>query len=109
MELVGDVKGKIALIVDDMTDTCGTLVKAANLLKENGATKVLAVITHGIFSGDALAKVADSNIDRLYISNTIEHKKLPKNIKVVSMADIFAQIIKRVHEGKSISEVFANK
>jgi len=106
MELVGDVKGKIAIIVDDIADTCGTLVSAAKLLKENGATRVIAVVTHGIFSGDALAKIKDSNIDTLYVSNTIETPNLPKKIKVVSMAKFFAEVIKRVDVGDSVSELF---
>ena len=104
MELVGNVRDKIALIVDDIADTCGTLIKAAELLKENGATKVIAVITHGIFSGDALLKIKNSKIDTLYVSNTIESENLPKNMKLVSMANLFAEVIKRVGEGESLSE-----
>ena len=106
MELVGNVRDKIALIVDDIADTCGTLIKAAELLKENGATKVIAVITHGIFSGDALLKIKNSKIDTLYVSNTIESENLPKNMKLVSMANLFAEVIKRVGEGESLSEIF---
>lgn len=106
MELVGDVNGKIALIVDDIADTCGTLVKAANLLKEKGATKIIAVITHGIFSGDALSKLNNSQIDTLYVSDTIQNLNLPKKIKIVSMANLLAEVIKRVATGKSLSELF---
>lgn len=96
MELVGDVKGKVAVIVDDIADTCETLVKSAELLLDNGATKVVAVITHGIFSGDALKKIQDSKIHSLYVSDTVEGKDFTGNVKLVTMSNVFGEIIKSV-------------
>lgn len=106
MELVGDVKGKVAIMIDDIADTCGTLVKAAELLKSKGAKKVVAVITHGIFSGDARQKLENSKLDMLYVADTLEKTDLPKNIKVVSMDSLFAEAIKRIGAGESLSAIF---
>lgn len=106
MELVGNVNGKVAIIIDDIADTCGTLVKAAALLKQKGAKKVVAVITHGIFSGEAKKKLAESSIDTLYVSDTLAQQNLPKNIKLVTMSGLFAEVIKRISVGDSVSEIF---
>lgn len=82
MTLVGDVQGKIAILVDDMADTCGTLCKAADVLVENRAKEVVAIVTHGILSGDACEKVSNSKLGRLVVTDTVPHaekkKKCPK-------------------------------
>lgn len=107
MKLVGDVKGKVALITDDMADTCGTLARAAELLKENGAKEIYATATHGLLSGDALKTIENSPIQKLFITDTITHEGLghPK-IEVVSVADLFAECIQRIEKGESLSELF---
>jgi ribose-phosphate pyrophosphokinase len=96
MQLVGEVKDKIAIIVDDMADTCGTLVKAAELLKDSGASKVFAVVTHAIFSGDAVTRLDNSCLEKVYISNTIEKENLPSKIEVVNVVNLIVELIKKI-------------
>lgn len=103
--IVGDVKGKTAIIVDDIVDTAGTLCLAANKIKELGAVKVYAAITHAVLSRDAVAKIEASGIDELVITDTIplpEEKKSSK-IKVLSMAPLYAEVIGTISEGKSLA------
>ena len=71
MVLVGDARGKVAILVDDMADTCGTIVQAAQKLVEDGATKIYAILTHGIFSGEALARLNNSSFEAVVVTNTI--------------------------------------
>ena len=108
MKLIGDVKGKIALIVDDSVDTCGTLVTAANLLVENGAREVYAVVTHGILSGSAQEIIEKSPIKRLFITDTIssDERRLSPKIEIVSVGDIFGDAIGRIVKGESLSALF---
>lgn len=109
MEMVGDVKGKACIIVDDMADTCGTLCKCAQLLKDNGASQVSASITHGIFSQDAMEKVSASCLSHVFITDTIsqeENSKMCKKLHVVSIAPLFAKAIKRIHNEQSLSDLF---
>ena len=107
MKLVGDVKGKIALITDDMADTCGTLARAGALLVENGAREVYAVTTHGILSGEAMRTIDDSPIKKLFITDTIStDRNLSKKIEVVSVGELFADAIARVESGESLSALF---
>jgi ribose-phosphate pyrophosphokinase len=107
MKLVGDVKGKIALITDDMVDTCGTLARAAALLEENGAREVYAAATHGILSGDALAKIEKSPIKKLFITDTISSERhLGSKVEVVSVGEVFGEAIERIETGESLSELF---
>lgn len=107
MKLVGDVKGKIALITDDLVDTCGTLARAADLLVENGATEVYAAATHGVLSGDAIETVEKSPIKRLFITDTIStDRSLGSKIEVVSVAEIFGHAIDRIESGESLSALF---
>lgn len=107
LDIVGDVDGKVAVIVDDMISTGGTLVEAAKLLKERGAREIHVCATHGIFAGEALELIAASEIDRLYVTDTIP---LPENasgsVQVVSVAPLFAEAIMRTHKGMSISALF---
>jgi len=107
MKLIGDVKGKIALITDDMADTCGTLARAAALLAENGAREVYAAATHGLLSGDALAKIEQSPIKKLFITDTISaDRPLSDKIEVVSVGELFGDAIERIEQGESLSELF---
>jgi ribose-phosphate pyrophosphokinase len=107
MKLIGDVSGKIALILDDMADTCGTLSRAAALLKESGAREVYAAATHGVLSGDANRTIDASAIKRMFITDTISTERMvsPK-IQVVSVAPLFADAIKRIETGESLSALF---
>ncbi len=107
MKLVGDVKDKVALITDDMADTCGTLARAADLLIENGAREVYATATHGLLSGDAFATIENSSIKKLFITDTISaDRTLSPKIEVVSAADTFGDAIHRIETGESLSELF---
>lgn len=109
MKLVGDVKDKIALIVDDMADTCGTLARASQLLSENGAKEVYAVATHGLLSGDANNVIDASPIRKLFITDTVApdpSKPYSKKVQVVSVADIFGDAISRIVSGESLSALF---
>ena len=107
MKFVGDVKDKVALITDDMADTCGTLARAAELLKENGAREIYATATHGLLSGEALKTIENSPIKKLFITDTIAHEGLshPK-VEVVPVAEVFAEAIERIEKGESLSELF---
>lgn len=107
MHLIGDVKDADAIIIDDMCDTGGTLVKAAKLLKENGARRVFAVITHGLFSGKALELIGSSVIDEMIITDTIPLRGVaPANIKVISVAPLLANALLRIRLGESVSSLF---
>lgn len=107
MKLIGDVKGKIALIVDDMADTCGTLARAASLLEESGAREVYAMTTHGVLSGDANKNIDESPIKKLFITDTIStDRPLSSKIEIVSVADIFGDAIHRIESGESLSALF---
>ncbi|MDO8522476.1 MAG: ribose-phosphate pyrophosphokinase [bacterium] len=107
MKLIGDVKGKVALIVDDMIDTCGTLVTAANLLVENGAREVYAAATHGVLSGQALSVIDRSPIKKIFITDTISaDRTLSPKIEVVSVGGIFGDAIQRITSGESLSALF---
>lgn len=107
MKLIGDVKGKVALIVDDMTDTCGTLSRAASLLVENGAKEVYAATTHGLLSGDALATIDASPIKKLFVTDTISvARTFSDKIHVVSVGDTFGDAISRIESGESLSALF---
>jgi ribose-phosphate pyrophosphokinase len=107
MKLVGDVKGKVALIIDDMLDTCGTLEKASNLLMEAGAREVYAAATHGIFSGAAMERIDASPVKRVFITDTIVSKgPLSSKVEVISVGNIFADAIGRINKGESLSALF---
>ncbi len=107
MKLVGTVKDKIALIVDDMADTCGTLATAARLLIENGATEVYAAATHGLLSQNAIQTLEDSPIKKLFITDTISgDRTLSSKIEIVSVGEVFGEAIKRIEAGESLSELF---
>ncbi|MBK8870080.1 MAG: ribose-phosphate pyrophosphokinase [Elusimicrobia bacterium] len=108
MHVVGDVKGKVALIIDDLVDTGGTLVKAAQALSDGGATRVLAAAAHGVLAGPAIERLNASPVEELVITNSIplNHKDARK-IRVLSVAPLLAEAIQRIHVERSISEMFA--
>lgn len=106
MNIVGDVDGKTAVIVDDMIDTGGTLVKAAEALSKNGAKAVYACATHGVLSGSAVERIEGSVLKEVIITNSIAWKGQSKKIKVLSVAPILAEAIKRIHQGDSVSSLF---
>ena len=108
--VVGDVKGKTAILVDDMIDTAGTLTAAAETVLEEGAARVIACATHGVFSGPAYERIADSGIDRIVVTDTIPLPPgAPENISVLSTAGTFADSIRRIFTDDSVSEIFAGE
>ena len=106
MELIGDVKGKNVVLVDDIIDTGGTLVKAAQLMKDRGAKSVRAVCTHALLSANAQERIAESQLKELVVTDSIPRKILSKKIKVLSCASLFADVMHNVHTHKSISSKF---
>lgn len=111
MVLVGDVNDKICILVDDMADTCGTLCKAADVLLENGAKKVVCIVTHGIFSKDAIEKLNNSNIEKVVCTNSLPvQDKMDKcdKIEIIDISSTLAEAIRRLHNGESVSYLFNN-
>ncbi len=106
MELIGDVKGKNVVLVDDIIDTGGTLVKAAKLMKDKGADSVRAVCTHALLSANAQERIAESQLKELVVTDSIPRKILSKKIKVLSCASLFADVMHNVHVHRSISSKF---
>ena len=106
MELIGEVKDRNVIIVDDMVDTAGTLVKAAGIMMEKGAKSVRAVCTHAVLSGEAYERIKNSKLDELIITDTIPLKKQISKIKVISCAPLFADVMHKVQSNKSISDQF---
>lgn len=106
MELIGDVTGKNVVLVDDMVDTAGTLTKAADLMIERGALSVRAICTHPILSGDAYERLAASKLEELIVTDSIPLKQESKKIRVLSCANLFADVMKKVHKNMSISSTF---
>lgn len=106
MELIGDVTGKNVVLVDDMVDTAGTLTKAADLMMEKGALSVRAICTHPILSGNAYERIEDSKLEELIVTNSIPLKKKSNKIKVLTCADLFADVMHKVHHNNSISSKF---
>ena len=106
MELIGNVKGKNVILVDDMVDTAGTLTKAADLMKERGAISVRAICTHALLSGDAYQKIEGSQLEELIVTDSIPAKVRHPKVKVLSCAPLFAEVMKNVHHNQSISSKF---
>ena len=106
MELIGNVEGKNVVLVDDMVDTAGTLTTAADLMMERGAKSVRAICTHPLLSGKAYERIENSKLKELIISDSIEIKNKAKKIKVLSSANLFAEVMKNVHNNRSINPFF---
>jgi len=106
MELIGDVTGKNVVLVDDMVDTAGTLTRAADLMMERGALSVRAICTHPILSGDAYEKLENSQLEELIVTNSIPSKADHPKIKILSCAELFSDVMKKVHTNESISSRF---
>uniref|UniRef100_A0A1B6G8I9 Ribose-phosphate pyrophosphokinase 2 n=2 Tax=Cicadellinae TaxID=33370 RepID=A0A1B6G8I9_9HEMI len=111
MVLVGDVKDRVAILVDDMADTCGTICHAAEKLMEAGATKVYAILTHGIFSGPAVSRINNACFEAVVVTNTIpqeQHMKDCPKIRCIDVSMMFAEAVRRTHNGESVSYLFSN-
>ena len=106
MELIGDVTGKNVVLVDDMVDTAGTLTKAADLMMERGALSVRAICTHPILSGNAYERIENSKLEELITTDSIAVTQKSSKIRVLSCADLFADVMKKVHNNESISSKF---
>ena len=106
MEVIGDVVDKNVVLVDDMVDTAGTLTKAADLMIERGAKSVRAICTHPLLSGDAHERIENSNLTELIVTDSIPADKKSKKIRVLSCAKLFAEVMKNVHNNKSINPFF---
>jgi ribose-phosphate pyrophosphokinase len=110
MNIIGEIKDRDCVIVDDMIDTAGTLTNSAVALKKAGAARVLAAATHGVLSGPAIERLAESELEEIVITDTIPTTKEIRekgNIKVVSCAALLAEAIKRIHTGDSVSGLFS--
>lgn len=106
MNIIGDVKGRNAIILDDMIDTGGTLTKVANAIKDAGAVTVYAAASHGVLSGDAIEKIKNSALQEVVITDSIVHDKdLPK-IKILSVASLLAEAIKKIYNDESLNTLF---
>ena len=109
MHIIGDVKDKVALIIDDIIDTGGTLTQAVPALLGEGATEVYAAVTHGVLSGAAFERIQEAQIKKLAVTDTIPlpkgFKEMP-NIEVLSVAGLLAESIRRIHNADSISSLF---
>ena len=106
MELVGDVEGKNVILIDDIIDTAGSITKAGNLIMERGAASVRAFCTHPVFSGEAYDRIEKSKISEIVVTDTIPLRKESSKIKVLSTAELFAEVINRVLKTKSISSLY---
>ena len=106
MELIGNVKDKNVILVDDMVDTAGTLTKAATLMKERGAISVRAICTHALLSGDAYDKIEKSELEELIVTDSIPPRISHNKVKVLSCAPLFAEVMHNLHFNKSISSKF---
>jgi len=106
MNIIGDVTGKDVIMIDDMVDTAGTMVKAAAALKAKGATSVMACATHAVLSGKAYENIEKGELDELVVSNSLVSKENPK-IKVLTVAPLFGEVIRRVYHNESVNSLFA--
>ena len=109
--VIGNVKDKIAIIVDDMADTCGTLVKAADTVMQHGAKEVNAIVVHGILSGKAIENLNGSRLNRLVVTNTVPHeekKEACDKIETIDISPTLAEACRRTHNGESVSFLFSH-
>lgn len=106
MNIIGDVRGKDVILIDDMIDTAGTIVKAASVFKQEGATSVMAFCTHPVLSGAAYDRLRTGALDELVVTDTIPLKEQLDNIKVLSVAPLFGEVIRRVYHNESVNSLF---
>ena len=109
MNIIGDIKNKICIIVDDIIDSGGTIVNAAKMLKSKGAKEIHVYITHGVLSGDAVKKIKNSPIKNLVITDTIDNSKKinnTKNIQILSISNLLGEALKRISNSTSVSDLF---
>ena len=108
MNIIGDIEGKTAIILDDMIDTAGTITKAANAIMEMGAKRVLVYASHGILSADAITKIKDSAIEKMYLLDTVPVplEKMIDKIEMVSVAKLFSEAIYKIYTNTSMSALF---
>lgn len=109
MNVIGNVEGKDVILIDDMVDTAGTMVKAASALKKLGATSVMACCTHPVLSGPAFDRIEEGELDELIVSNTIPTQRVCTKIKVLSTAKMLGEVIRRVHNNESVNSLFETK
>ena len=112
MHVIGEIEGRNCVIMDDMIDTAGTLVKAAEVLKDRGAKHVYAYCTHAVFSGPAIERIEKSHLDEVVITNTIplsEAGRGCKKIRQLSVAFLFAETIRRISDGESVTSLFSEQ
>jgi len=107
MNIIGDVKGKDVILIDDMIDTAGTMMKGAKALKELGATSVMACCTHPVLSGPAYERIEAGDLDELVVANTIPLQQMSDKIKVLSTASMLGEVIRRVQNNESVNSLFA--
>jgi ribose-phosphate pyrophosphokinase len=106
MNIIGSVEGKDVILIDDMIDTAGTMVKGAKALKESGATSVMACCTHPVLSGPAFERIENGDIDELIVSDTIPLKHKSNKIKVLSTAKLLGEVIRRINNNESVNSLF---
>ena len=109
MTIIGDVKDKDVILIDDMVDTAGTITKAADLMMENGARSVRALASHAIMSGPATERVNESALKEIIFTNSIPYEKECEKVTIISVARLFADTIRRVHNNESISSQYLIK
>ncbi|MEE3694893.1 ribose-phosphate pyrophosphokinase [Campylobacter sp. CLAX-7218-21] len=107
MNIIGDVNGKDVILIDDMIDTAGTIVKAAEVFKKNGATSVMAFCTHPVLSGPAYDRINSGVLDELVTTDTIPLKEQSPYIKVLTTAPLFGEVIRRVYHDESVNSLFS--
>jgi ribose-phosphate pyrophosphokinase len=111
MNIIGEVEGKTCILIDDMVDTAGTLCQAAQALKEEGAAKVVAYITHPVLSGGAVERISKSALDELVVTDTIPltaEAKQASRIRVLSVAELLAETIRRILDETSVSSLYVD-
>jgi len=108
MNIIGDVEGKTTILIDDIVDTAGTLCKAANALKEQGAVNVIAYCTHPVLSSNALDNIENSSINQLVVTDTIPLQHNYSKVRVLSIASLIAETIYRLQTHQSVSEIYVN-
>lgn len=109
MMLVGDVSGRVCILIDDLLDTGNTITRAAKLLHKEGAEAIYALVTHGVFSGDAIARINASALNKVVVTNSVPqdvHRSLCPKLEVLDVSPIFAEAIRRIHHGESLSALF---